>query len=617
MCEADREEAHRLRRKYERERRARLEAEAIAERATRDALHDPLTGVANRALFLDRLAITLARVGRLRSAAGVLYLDLDNFKQVNDGLGHAAGDELLIAAAERIRACLRPGDSTARLGGDEFAVLLEDLAGVDDAKRVADRILAALRQPFTAQGREVFISVSVGVAVTYADETDPDQLLRNADIAMYSAKEGGKGRHVVFDRSMHDALLDRTALERDLWRAVERGEMRLVYQPLVDLHSGCIVGAEALVRWDHPVRGTIGPDRFIPIAVKAGLIADIDAWVVDTACAQARAWRDAGLPPVRIAVNASGGQFEDGSVVERVSESLRRHGVPPGQVEVELSERVAVRHENTTETVHRLQAMGVRVAIDDFGTGYSMLDTLRHFPGDTLKIDKGFVDELVTGGDRAPLLGAIIAMGHGLGLRVVAEGVETTDQLAFLRLHGCDEAQGYIFSRPVDPTAFERKFRDSMALAAFGLLMRTSAEQLDAISEVVSAEPDLEPLVRRLLADLQELSGLDCTYLLRRLEGGSGKAVWYVHNGNGVVVPEGLVLGYSPTDDSDCRPLSDALSLLTELSVPVFGSDGGLIGWIGGASAAETKIPSMVRAAMELFAHVLGTQLAHERAVAA
>ncbi|MEA2614867.1 MAG: hypothetical protein QOE72_650 [Chloroflexota bacterium] len=616
MCEVEREEARRLRRKYERERRARLEAEAIAERATRDALHDPLTGVANRALFLDRLAINLARVGRLRSAAGVLYLDLDNFKQVNDGLGHAAGDELLIAAAERMRACLRPGDSAARLGGDEFAVLLEDVASVDDAKRVADRILAALRQPFTVQGREVFISVSVGVAVAHANETDPDQLLRNADIAMCSAKESGKGRRVVFDRSMHDALLDRTALERDLWRAVERGEMRLVYQPLVDLRSGCMVGAEALVRWDHPVRGTIGPDRFIPIAERAGLIADIDAWVIDTACAQARAWRDAGLPPVRISVNASGGQFDDGSVVDRVAESLRRHGLPPGQMEVELSERVAVRHENTAKTVHRLQAMGVRVAIDDFGTGYSMLDTLRHFPGDTLKIDKGFVDELVTGGDRAPLLGAIIAMGHGLGLRVVAEGVETTDQLAFLRLHGCDEAQGYIFSRPVDPTTFERKFRRSMALAAFGVLMKTGDEQLDAISEVVSAEPDLEPLVRRLLADLQELSGLDCTYVLRRLEGRAGK-VWYVHNGDRLVVPEGLVVAYSPTDDGDCRPLSEALSLLTELSVPMFGSDGGLIGWIGGASAAERKLPGTVRAAMELFAHVLGAQLAHERVLAA
>jgi diguanylate cyclase (GGDEF)-like protein len=616
MCEVEREEARRLRRKYERERRARLEAEAIAERATRDALHDPLTGVANRALFLDRLAINLARVGRLRSAAGVLYLDLDNFKQVNDGLGHAAGDELLIAAAERMRACLRPGDSAARLGGDEFAVLLEDVASIDDAKRVADRILAALRQPFTVQGREVFISVSVGVAVAHANETDPDQLLRNADIAMCSAKESGKGRRVVFDRSMHDALLDRTALERDLWRAVERGEMRLVYQPLVDLRSGCMVGAEALVRWDHPVRGTIGPDRFVPIAERAGLIADLDAWVIDTACAQARAWRDAGLPPVRISVNASGGQFDDGSVVDRVAESLRRHGLPPGQMEVELSERVAVRHENTAKTVHRLQAMGVRVAIDDFGTGYSMLDTLRHFPGDTLKIDKGFVDELVTGGDRAPLLGAIIAMGHGLGLRVVAEGVETTDQLAFLRLHGCDEAQGYIFSRPVDPSTFERKFRRSMALAAFGVLMKTGDEQLDAISEVVSAEPDLEPLVRRLLADLQELSGLDCTYVLRRLEGRAGK-VWYVHNGDRLVVPEGLVVEYSPTDDGDCRPLSEALSLLTELSVPMFGSDGGLVGWIGGASAAERKLPGTVRAAMELFAHVLGAQLAHERVLAA
>jgi hypothetical protein len=318
-----------------------------------------------------------------------------------------------------------------------------------------------------------------------------------------------------------------------------------------------------------------------------------------------------------MAVNASGRQFDDGSLVQRVSECLRRYTLPRGVVEIELTERVAIQHERAAETVERLQSMGVGVAIDDFGTGYSMLATLRHFPGDKLKIDKGFIDEIGGGGDRAALVGAIIAMGHGLGLQVVAEGVETAEQVAFLRQHGCDESQGYFFSRPVDALTVEQEVRRSRAVAAFEELMETDRVEFEALSALVSSQPNLEQLTRPLLFELQRLSGLDSTYLIRRYEGGDGQEVQYAFNPDAVVVPEGLALAGPAAAEGEYRPLSESLGLQTEITVPVVTADGEVVGWLGGVSALPTERSHAVLTVMELFARLLGAHVAYERAAAA
>ncbi len=430
----------------------------LEEQLRDQALHDPLTRLPNRLLLQDRIDHALARQRRSQRPFALLLLDLDNFKSVNDSLGHAAGDHLLVAVAQRLTGCLRASDSAARLGGDEFAILLEDITGAEHVAPVADRLVEALRQPFTVEQREIFLGVSIGVAISDASCQSPDEMLRDADLAMYAAKAQGRGRHVVFSPRMREAALDRVALEHDLRRAVTAGDLHLVYQPQVDLRSGATVGVEALVRWRHPVHGMVPPDRFIPLAEEAGLIGPLDAWVLETACAQTSAWRAAGAGGLRVAVNLSGTEFEDGELVERVAEVLERHGLLPSDLELEITERVAVQQQRSArETLDRLRAMGVLIAIDDFGTGYSMLASLRQFPGDKLKIDRSFVQEIADRHDRAPLVAAIVAMGHGLGLEVIAEGVETEEQLAVLRRLGCDGAQGYLLGRPAEAPVVEER----------------------------------------------------------------------------------------------------------------------------------------------------------------
>jgi diguanylate cyclase (GGDEF)-like protein/PAS domain S-box-containing protein len=439
----------------------------LEEQLRDQALHDPLTKLANRLLLADRIDHALARQRRSERPFALLLLDLDNFKTVNDSLGHAAGDHLLVAVAGRLKACLRASDSAARLGGDEFAILLEDISGCDDVSVVAERLVEAMRQPFTVEQREIFLGVSIGVTLSDHTRQSADEMLRDADLAMYAAKAQGRGRHVVFSPRMREAALDRVALEHDLRRAVNAGDLHLVYQPQIDLASGEIVGVEALVRWSHPVHGNVPPDRFIPLAEEAGLIGALDAWVLETACAQTMAWRESGVGGLRVAVNLSGSEFEDGALVDRVTDVLKRHRLRPDDLELEITERVAVQQDGSARrTLNRLRAMGVRIAIDDFGTGYSMLASLRQFPGDKLKIDKSFVQEIVDVHDRAPLVAAIVAMGHGLALTVVAEGVETEEQLAVLRRLGCDEAQGYLLGRPVEPRAVEERVRAARAAVA-------------------------------------------------------------------------------------------------------------------------------------------------------
>jgi diguanylate cyclase (GGDEF)-like protein/PAS domain S-box-containing protein len=430
----------------------------LEEQLRDQALHDPLTRLANRLLLQDRIDQALARGQLSDRAFALLLLDLDNFKNVNDSLGHAAGDHLLVAVAGRLKACLRASDSAARLGGDEFAILLEEVTDADHAASVAERLVEALRTPFTVEQREIFLGVSIGVAMSDAQRQSADEMLRDADLAMYVAKAQGRGRHVVFSPMMREAALDRVALEHDLRRAVNAGDLHLVYQPQVDLQTGATVGVEALVRWRHPVHGNVPPDRFIPLAEEAGLIGALDAWVLETACAQTMVWREAGAGGLTVAVNLSGTEFEDGALVDRIADVLERHRLSPSDLELEITERVAVQQERSArETLDRLRAMGVRISIDDFGTGYSMLASLRQFPGDKLKVDKSFVAEIVDRQDRAPLVAAIVAMGHGLGLEVIAEGVETEEQLAALRRLGCDGAQGYYLGRPTEAREIEAR----------------------------------------------------------------------------------------------------------------------------------------------------------------
>jgi diguanylate cyclase (GGDEF)-like protein len=404
------------------------------------ALHDSLTGLPNRALFLDRLAHALER-GRTAADVGVLFCDLDRFKTVNDSAGHAAGDELLVAVAARLNGCLRTGDTAARLGGDEFAILLEDVRTEREAVAVAERIAEAMNPPFVIQGREVFVSASVGIVV---GRGRGEELLRNADVAMYRAKTEGKGRHALFEPSMRAEVLERIELESDLGLAVQRGELVVHYQPLVGLSDGRLAAFEALVRWRHPTRGMLPPASFVPLAEETDLIIEIGRTVLDEACVQARVWNTA------VSVNLSGRQLEQADLVEVVAGALARSGLPPEQLWLEITETVLMHDtEATIERLRALKALGVRLAVDDFGTGYSSLRYLRRFPIDLLKIAKPFVDGVASGPEGAALARTIIELGVSLGLRTVAEGIEGAAELAQLRRMGCDLGQGFLFAEPL------------------------------------------------------------------------------------------------------------------------------------------------------------------------
>jgi diguanylate cyclase (GGDEF)-like protein/PAS domain S-box-containing protein len=424
------------------------DAKELQKQLVYEAYHDGLTLLSSRALFREDLEEAIARSTRAEDVA-VLFLDLDGFKEVNDSLGHAAGDQLLVRVADRLRESVREGDAIARFGGDEFAVLVESIVARADAETVARRIVAALGQPFLIDGRELHVGASIGLA-SAGDANDVEQLMRNADLAMYKAKSAGGNGFASYDPQMHNLLVQRLELEADLRLALERDELALHYQPTVDLTSGAIVGFEALVRWHHPVRGIVSPLDFIGIAESTGLIVPLGRWVLAEACRQAVAWGAGTTRRLKMAVNVSVRQFDHGDLSAMVSEVLAETGMPVDQLCLEMTESVLLSdtEENLTQLL-RLKDLGVTLAIDDFGTGYSSLAYLRRFPMDTLKIDRSFVDRLGGDSEDLALVRTIVRLGKSLGMGTVAEGIENVVQLTALREVGCDFAQGYYLSRPV------------------------------------------------------------------------------------------------------------------------------------------------------------------------
>jgi diguanylate cyclase (GGDEF)-like protein/PAS domain S-box-containing protein len=427
--------------------------------------YDPLTQLPNRVLFLDRLEQALARATWHKRPTAVLHLDLDRFKVINDTVGHPIGDRVLKVIAERLNAAVRKGDTVARLGGDEFVVALADLAEVHDVPRVAEKLIAALHPPVVIDGREYFVTASIGVSLHPWDGDDAETLLRNADVAMYRAKEKGKNNFQFYSPAMNAEAPRRLAIETDLRRALERREFLLHYQPKVDLATGRVAGMEALLRWQHPKQGLISPLDFIPLLEETGLIVPVGEWVLRSACAQNRSWQEAGLAPLRVAVNLSARQFKQPGLVEMVGEVLAEVGLDPGLLELELTESILLEHtEESLATLRRFHDMGIHLALDDFGTGYSSLSYLKRFPIDSLKIDRSFIHDVTTNPDDATIARTVIAMAHNLRMTAVAEGVETREQLEFLRSHECDQMQGYYFSRPLAAEAFAQLLADNRCL---------------------------------------------------------------------------------------------------------------------------------------------------------
>ncbi len=426
------------------------------------ALHDALTGLPNRTLFHDRLQRALAEAGRYDRQAGLLLLDLDQFKDINDMLGHTAGDELLVEVARRLDACVRASDTVARLGGDEFALILTEMRRPEDAAAVARKAMEVLAKPFRLDGQEMHATTSLGIAIGPVDGEDPSQLLRAADMALYRAKAEGRNAFRFYAAEMSAQVEARKELEGDLRRALERGELTLEFQPQFEFAAGRIVGAEALARWRHPRLGPVPPAEFIPLAESSGLIVPLGAWVLREACRQTRFWRDAGLPHLPMAVNLSLAQCRAGDLATSTRRVLRASGLEPCALELEVTESLFFSPGNGHLTdLYRLHTQGVRVSIDDFGTGYSSLGRLRQLPVDQIKIDRSFVAGLGHSPDSEAIVCAVIRLARSLGLRVIAEGVETDAQCAFLRAEGCDAAQGFHIARPLPPGDFATLLRET------------------------------------------------------------------------------------------------------------------------------------------------------------
>jgi diguanylate cyclase (GGDEF)-like protein len=432
------------------------ERNALERELRHRAFHDSLTDLANRSLFANRMEHALARGARNDRSIGVVVIDLDGFKTVNDSLGHAVGDDLLLAVGERLRNAVRPGDTVARLGGDEFAILLEDEPTIEHLGDQAERILRSLAEPFELAGKSLVVTASAGVTLNRPGD-GPEELIRNADMAMYLAKRDGKSCVRRFEPALHHAALDRLELEADLRRALQRSELVVHYQPTVRLTTGAISGFEALVRWEHPRRGLLGPLDFIPLAEETGLIIDIGRWVLDQACHQARAWQQShATDDLTMSVNLSARQLRDKHLITDVRDTLRASGLAPNCLILEITETVLM--ENTDAAIdglHQLKALGIRLAIDDFGTGYSSLNYLRALPVDIVKIDKVFIDGVASDKEARGLIKAILSMADTLDLQTVAEGVESRDQVTRLAQLGSALVQGFYYARPLTPEAAE------------------------------------------------------------------------------------------------------------------------------------------------------------------
>ncbi|MGB9376997.1 MAG: EAL domain-containing protein [Mycobacteriales bacterium] len=594
----------------------------------RQAFTDPLTGFPNRALFQDRLEQADARSDRHLSFLGLLFLDIDDFKAINDTMGHEAGDEVLRVIADRIRACARPTDTVARLGGDEFAVLIEDAdAGADDL--IAQRIMASVRLPIDVSGTRVSVTVSMGLASNGAGGVEAAMLLQSADVAMYVAKSRGKDQYEMFVPAMLEAVQRRYDLRGELRQAIAEKQFVVYYQPQIELRSGSIVGVEALVRWHHPTRGLVAPDEFIALAEETGLIITIDDWVLRTALAQVRQWNETSEPPLRVAVNLSGHHFQSGGLVDRITAALEETSFDPALLEVEVTETAAIEEAvAASEALKELRALGISIAIDDFGTGYSMLSRLQDFPLDTLKIDRSFVREITLDRLNCPLITGMLAMATGLGLNVVAEGIETVAQLRFLQQQGCQQGQGYLFSRPLPPDALHALLGTSMLPA-----LAPTEHRLPVSHQASVAASTLEEITRPLLAELERLTGLESTYLTEIHWLSDEQEVRYARNTATLQIPEGLRADWS---DTLCRrvlleggpqltndvpgvypdsAIARNLGLQTYVSVPVYRDDGEVFGTLCGASVASRDLDGTTTRLMELFAQQLTQHIEHRATV--
>ena len=440
------------------------------------AYYDSLTGLPNRHLLQDRLNMGISQYERHKQLTAVLFLDIDDFKRINDTLGHSTGDLLLKEVADRLNNCIRATDTVSRkiiydhekstvsrLGGDEFTILASNIIDSQDAARVAQRVMSEISYPFTIGDNELFVTVSMGIAICPNDGKDVETLLKNADTAMYHAKGKGKNNFQFYEESMNALLKKRLELEGDLRTAINGDELLLHYQPRIDTHTERISSMEALVRWERPGKGLVSPGEFIPVAEDTGLIVPLGEWVLKTACRQTKEWQDAGLPPISISVNISGKQFQEDNFLKKISNIIEDSSLNPKWLELEITENVLMHHAQiTAEILHEIKEMGVRLSMDDFGTGYSSFNYLKSFPLDIIKIDKSFIDEIPQNPNDAAIVNAIISMAHNLNLHVVAEGVELKQQQIFLRDHGCDEIQGYYYSRPLPAKEFAEFFEKSI-----------------------------------------------------------------------------------------------------------------------------------------------------------
>jgi diguanylate cyclase (GGDEF)-like protein/PAS domain S-box-containing protein len=435
------------------------ERKAVEQQIEYQAYHDALTGLANRRLFQEHLTLALALAQRRRRLVGVLFLDLDHFKVVNDSLGHTVGDALLKQVAAKLRSAVRDGDTVARVGGDEFTIVLQDLQDKDDALIVAKKVLRTVGTPFEVNEHRLYVTTSIGITIFPDDGDDAETLLKNADNAMYRAKAEGRNTYHMSTKELSRSMQERMTLESGMHGAMERNEFEIFYQPQIDLASNSIVGMEALLRWKHPSRGIIGPAEFISVAEERGLIVVIGDWVLRRACEQARQLEQRGFPALRVAVNLSPRQFREETLVARVEQALGESGLDPRRLELEITEGVAMENvEMTLDVLTQLRNLGIKIAIDDFGTGHSSLSYLKRFPIDALKIDRGFVEDLPDRFEDAAIVKAVVQLAQGLNLRVIAEGVERKEQLDFLRDNHCHEVQGYYFGMPMRMTDFEKLF---------------------------------------------------------------------------------------------------------------------------------------------------------------